>query len=436
MEEISMSKKRFIDSIRVSDPCTEDWDEMVGNEKVRLCTHCAREVNDISKLRRKDAKLLLRRSSGRICVRYREDPQTGKKVFLDSLFQITRRSGIAAGALGASIALSNAAYSQGKPSVPAVEIVTQKPADSNAASISGYVSDPNGAVIPFAFVSLVGEHGEYHTATANAEGFYEFKDLSPGNYRIKFEAGGFTANEQFTSISESEAVRRDGRLELTQVAEVVEVRSNGDFDGGGFVGIVDIIKTRNPLVQAVFNEDFDEIKARIAMRAKVNVKDKAYDGITPLHAAVETGNIEIVKFLLAHGAKTNIRDYQKRTPLMMMDSDSTPELFQLLVSYGAKTNLVDKEGNTILHHFAGFDNPEIVRMLVANGIDLNSINKDGETALIVAADGGASENVKALLEAGADPNIRGRGAKTAWDSAYDEAIKSLLESYGAVAKVE
>jgi len=318
-----------------------------------------------------------------------------------------------------------------------VQIVDQRPADSGAASISGYVTDPDSAVVPYALVSLIGEStNEYRTATANAEGFYEFKDLSAGNYKIKFEAGGFSAKEEIASVSESESVRRDGQLSLVQLSEAVEVRGNVEIESNATMGIVMVTEPHNALVQAVFNEDVEEVKARVAMRAKVNVRDKAFDGITPLHAAVERGNIEIVKFLLAHGAKPNSRDYQKRTPLMMMDSDFTPELFSLLISYGAKVNLVDKEGNTILHHSAGYANPELVRLLVANGLNFNAINKDGKTALIVAADNGAVENVKALLEGGADPNLKGRSAKSALDSSANDSVRSLLESYGALAKIQ
>ena len=137
------------------------------------------------------------------------------------------------------------------------------------------------------------------------------------------------------------------------------------------------------------NDDLDEVKARVMMRAKVNARDKSRDGMTPLHAAVENGNIEIIQFLLDSGAKTNIRDFQKRTPLMMMDSDATPEILDLLLRYGAKVQLVDKEKNTVLHQFVGnADNAHMVRLLSNHGINPNAINKSGETALMIAAEMG------------------------------------------------
>ena len=183
------------------------------------------------------------------------------------------------------------------------------------------------------------------------------------------------------------------------------------------------------------NDDLDEVKARVMMRAKVNARDKSRDGITPLHAAVENGNIEIIQFLLDSGAKTNIRDFQKRTPLMMMDDDATAEIFDLLIRYGAKVQLVDGEKNTVLHHFVeNADDADIVRLLVSHGINVDAVNKSGETALMVAAENGNPADVKALLESGADVSKLSRDNKTAWDLTDDADIRSLLESYGAVAR--
>jgi len=167
------------------------------------------------------------------------------------------------------------------------------------------------------------------------------------------------------------------------------------------------------------------------------MKDKAYDGITPLHAAVETGNIAIVQYLLDNGAKVNIRDFEKRTPLLMMDGDATPELFDLLIRYGAKVKLVDKEKNTALHLLVqNGDDEAMVRLLANHGIDVNAVNKDGETALMLAAENGNAKSVKALLESGADVTKLNAEKKSALDVASGDDVRQMLESYGAVAQAK
>ena len=442
-EEKCMKKLTFEEKIEIMNPCSEDWNEMIGNDHFRFCSHCAKNVNDISNLTRKEATRLVRQSNGKLCVRYYVDPKTNRPVFLDTLHKITRRApAVTAGVMATSFALATAAYSQGEPR-PVTQDAVQtiiKP-DSDVASISGYVTDPNGAAIPYVVVTLINEKTfAYRAANASFEGFYEFKDVQPGEYTLKFEGGGFEAKE-IKSVSINGELRRDAGLAVQGLTEVVqvggdEIRGEGSVTMGtmGEMVCIENVKS-NPLVRAVMNDDLDEVKARVMMHAKVNARDKSRDGMTPLHAAVENGNIEIIQFLLDSGAKVNIRDFQKRTPLMMMDGDATAEIFDRLIRYGAKVQLVDGEKNTVLQHFVeNADNEDIVRLLVSHGINVDAVNKGGETALMVAAENGNSADVKVLLESGADVSKLSRDGKTAWDMTDDADVRSLLESYGAVAR--
>jgi len=435
-----MKKLTFEDKIKVMNPCSEDWDEMIGNDHFRFCSHCAKNVNDVSQLTRKEAMRLVRRSSGKLCVRYYVDPKTNRPVFLDTLHKLTRRApAVTAGVMATSFALATAAYSQGEPMPVSQETVqTVVKTDGDVAGISGYVTDPKGAAIPYAVVTLINEKTfEYRAVNASFEGFYEFKDVQPGEYTLKFEGGGFEVKE-IKSLSINGELRRDAQLAVQGLTEVVQVESESINDRSGWMGVVsctELTLQSNPLVRAVMNDDLDEVKARVMMRAKVNARDKGQEGITPLHAAVENGNIEIIQFLLDSGAKTNIRDFQKRTPLMMMDDDATPEIFDLLLRYGAKVLLVDKEKNTVLHQFVGnADDADMGRLLINHGIDPNAVNKSGETALMIAAENGQTDDVKALLETGADVSKVNLDKKTAWDLADNDEVRSLLESYGAVAR--
>jgi len=437
-----MKKSEFIDAIEIKSPCDESWDEMTGNSKVRFCSHCSKNVNNISAMRRKDAMSLIRREKGRLCVRYQKDPATGTPIFLDSLHQITRRAPyLTAGAMATSLAMATAAYAQGEP-IPVtmsgnVVINATASTEAKTTSLSGAVTDQNGAAIPYAIISLINEFtGEYRSASASSEGVYEFKSVPPGRYKLRFEAGGFETKEiADLEISDGNNLRRDAQLSVPQIAEVVNVSGSVELQEFVTMGIVVCVEAQNPLVQAVLSEDLENVKARVMMRARINVKDKTYDGMTPLHAAVETGNLEILQFLLERGAKPNIRDFQKRTPLMMMDEDATPELLDLLVRYGAKVHLVDKQGNNVLHHFAAYDESvEIVRQLAALGANYNASNKQGITPLMIAAENGNTDTVRVLLELGAGVDQTDREGKSALDRAEEPEVRSLLESHGAIAR--
>ena len=49
----------LLDSVRVASPCSADWGQMVGDEKVRFCTSCAKNVYNLSAMTSADAERLL-----------------------------------------------------------------------------------------------------------------------------------------------------------------------------------------------------------------------------------------------------------------------------------------------------------------------------------------------------------------------------------------
>ena len=142
-----MSKKNFIDSVKVGSPCSENWNQMQGTDKIRLCSHCAKHVNNLSEMTRKQATRLVRASNGNICIRYITDPVTKRPIFAEQLFQITRRApGITAGLMSTSIALSTAAYAQ--------ENLQPTPTPPVAVSLEQR-SNPNEVAVPITNQEIV-----------------------------------------------------------------------------------------------------------------------------------------------------------------------------------------------------------------------------------------------------------------------------------------
>jgi len=65
------------------------------------------------------------------------------------------------------------------------------PAQTPTGGLNGVVTDPSGGVIAKAAVRLTNASGASLDATANRDGFYEFKGLVPGTYTLKAVAKGF-----------------------------------------------------------------------------------------------------------------------------------------------------------------------------------------------------------------------------------------------------
>jgi hypothetical protein len=59
-----------LDRVRVAAPCRADWDTMLGDERVRFCHQCERNVYNLSDMSKREAEALVSGAEGRLCVRY------------------------------------------------------------------------------------------------------------------------------------------------------------------------------------------------------------------------------------------------------------------------------------------------------------------------------------------------------------------------------
>ena len=61
----------LLDQVRVASPCKAEWNEMLGDERVRFCLSCEKNVYNLSSMTRDDAESLLRERLGNdLCVRF------------------------------------------------------------------------------------------------------------------------------------------------------------------------------------------------------------------------------------------------------------------------------------------------------------------------------------------------------------------------------
>jgi hypothetical protein len=415
---------------------------MKGNDRVRYCGHCDLNVNNISALTRKQALRLVRRSEGRICVNYIKNPVDNTPLFADRLYQITRRAGIAAGVLSATLSFSALAYAQNEPVLnkrPQLEFSQPSDADpdrtgAKTASLAGFVTDPSGSVVPNIFVKLINEDTKETFALATDEkGAYKFENLAAGNYKMTVTGGpGFIAAEvSGVAVSEGRETRQDVSLTVEEIA-IVDVTSEPTLNYEVLGGAIAITRYQSPLHEAVSSDEAEEVRNLIARGASVNQKDENYSHITPLFLAAENGNAEIAETLLSFGAKVNARDDNRQTPLMRLDEDASVELVNVLIKHGARINLFDKEGNTALILAARAVKAEVLQLLIDHSANLNAQNREGRTALMEAADADNLENVRALLVAGAAVDLTDKAGETAYDLTTDEEIEKLLVEYGAV----
>src|SRR6185436_10400246 len=58
-----------LENLRVASPCNASWEAMKGDERVRFCGECQKNVYNLSAMTRDEAERLLADREGSICVR-------------------------------------------------------------------------------------------------------------------------------------------------------------------------------------------------------------------------------------------------------------------------------------------------------------------------------------------------------------------------------
>src|ERR1035437_1123459 len=120
---------------------------------------------------------------------------------------------------------------------------------------------------------------------------------------------------------------------------------------------------------------------------------------SPLDGAVNTQNVDMLKFLLAHGAKPRgLAD-----AAFASGEQQAMEMVTALLEAGVDPN-TRNEYRTPLISATYRENQDLVTLLLSQrGIKLDEVDIDGYTALMWAVKQGSSEIVALLLHAGANP---------------------------------
>ena len=122
------------------------------------------------------------------------------------------------------------------------------------------------------------------------------------------------------------------------------------------------------------------------------------DGATPFLRAAQSGDVTLMKLLLAHGADPKIFTAHNVTPLSVASGigwtegvtfewseAETLEAVKMCLDLGIDPNVADEDGRTALHGAAHKGRPEVIQLLVDHGAKLD------------AQDGGSRDSVNGVL---------------------------------------
>ena len=140
----------LLQAARVASPCSASWDNMVGDEQVRHCSACDKNVYNLSAMTSADAESLLRANvSGELCIRfYRRADGTVMTVDCPVGVRTKRRKQLVFAAAGAGALAMTAATAalttatQGREAPAAIESEARAPLTGTLAHFEPEV--PNG----------------------------------------------------------------------------------------------------------------------------------------------------------------------------------------------------------------------------------------------------------------------------------------------------
>ena len=177
-------------------------------------------------------------------------------------------------------------------------------------------------------------------------------------------------------------------------------------------------------------QDIDDIPFDLLPR---DVNDAAtVDGLTALHFAAQNGNLDIIKFLVEHGADISAQDYeQSRSVIHFAAENGDIECIKYLTEKEA--NLLDQDiyGATALDYAARSGHLEAVKYLVDKKIDYTAKDSRGWTVMHYAACGGNVDSIKYLLAKGLSINARTKSGRTPLFFAKDPELRRFMVSKGA-----
>lgn len=205
------------------------------------------------------------------------------------------------------------------------------------------------------------------------------------------------------------------------------------------------------LHQACIDGSMEMVDFLLSHGANVNQVDS--EGWTPLHVAASCGNLEIAEFLLQHGASLCSVNCDGDVPLDIAKDEDTQMLLQKHIlkqgmdleaakraeeewimhdarhwlTDGLPANLCQpRTGATPLHVAAAKGYLEAIKLLCQCGLDVSAKDCDGWTPLHAAAHWGQSDACRLLAEQLCDMEAHSNRGQSPFDVA-DESVASLLE---------
>jgi hypothetical protein len=231
-------------------------------------------------------------------------------------------------------------------------------AQSNTGSITGVVTDPNGAVVPSATVKITNQGtNETRTVQTDSDGRYEVPALSNGVYKVTVTGSGF----QETSVSDArlavgDKLRVDVAMTVSGVGATVNVAAQTSTDTEGST-LGDTIASDRITNNPVNGRDFTQLLATVPgsvqttnqFQTTINGIPSTFGGTSVLVDGVDAGRVDL------NGTSNVLGRIESRVNRVSMDSIQEVQVVEQNYSaqygdaLGAVINPITKSGTNQFH---------------------------------------------------------------------------------------
>jgi hypothetical protein len=218
-------------------------------------------------------------------------------------------------------------------------------------SVAGVITDPVGAVVPNAKITVTNTGTKISKeAASNNNGFYQVQHLPVGNYQVSVEATGFSQEKSNpAALDINQTLRVDLKLEIGQVSNIVNVDSTASTVetesstvGGTVIG------------QAIFELPLNGRNTLDLLSTQPGVTATNPDSSAAGSYSIGGGRTDSVTYLLDGGLNN---DLLSNSVVVNPNPDAVAEFRVIESTYGAEygrnaggiVSIVTKSGTNSLH---------------------------------------------------------------------------------------
>lgn len=132
------------------------------------------------------------------------------------------------------------------------------------------------------------------------------------------------------------------------------------------------------LEKAAWEQDTTVVRSLITRWPEL-ANHAAPDGLTPLHCAAASMDHAQVEWLLAQGARADVRDDSGNTPLHYAAQGAFSHCTAMLIRAQAEIDICNNQGQTPLYFAVMYERPDNLHLLIAAGAKDDMVCSAGET---------------------------------------------------------